>query len=151
MRFLMLVLTLLLSACVGANINDHYAQTVSSWRFAKEKTLIRSWGQPTSIRSLPNGNKVFIYHRESYKDYPTASVASQAAAVSFQGGRSLSIVPNNQNMPNVTYLVECTTFFEIDPHEVIVDVRANGNNCAADEGFVLSRSNPEPRPLPRKP
>jgi len=143
--FLILILIVLLSACTITNLNDNYVQTVSSWRWAKESSLLQSWGRPTQITKLPNGNKVFIYHKERYKNYPAASVTSQVAAVSIPGGRNLAIVPTyNQSPPEASYLAECTTLFEIDPRQIIVDVRASGNNCTGDEGFRLSKSNPHP-------
>lgn len=147
MRFFVLIFTLLLSACaITTTANSNYIQTVSSWRWAKANALLQSWGRPSRIGKLPNGNLVYIYHKESYKNYPPSPVTSTYSAVSIAGGRNVIIAPssNQQPPPNAAYLLECTTIFEIDPHRIIVDARASGNSCTGDNGFTLSRSNPHP-------
>jgi hypothetical protein len=146
MRFLIVVFTLLfLSACALTNINSNYAQTVSSWRWTSANSLLRSWGKPSKIGSLPNGNQVYIYHKESYKNYPTRPATPNYATVSVATGRSFIVVPATNQPPEASsYLLECTTIFEVDPRRIIVDVRATGNNCTGDDGFMLSRSNPHP-------
>lgn len=155
MRFLVLIFTLLLSACAVTNINDNYAQTVSSWRWANVNALLQSWGRPSKIGVLPNANKVYIYHKETYKNYPPPPVTSSFATVSVANGRSFIVVPeSNQQQTGPAYLLQCTTTFEVDPHNIIVDVRASGNNCTGDDGFSYSRSNPHPigqRTKSRKP
>lgn len=152
MRFFVLSLPLLLSACAITSINDNYAQTVSSWRWAKISALEQSWGRPSQIGKLPNGNKVYIYRKEGYKNYPAPPITSNFATVSVANGRSVIIVPaSSQPPPGPAYLSQCTTTFEVDPRNIIVDARASGNNCSANGGFVLSKSNPNPVTQPKPP
>ncbi len=152
MRFFALCFTLLLSACAITTTNNNYAQTVTSWRWANIHSLLQNWGRPTQIVRLPNGNKAYLYHKESYKNYPAPSVTSNLAAVSVAEGRSVIMVPQTSQPgpgPGPAYLLQCTTTFEVDPRSIIVDVRASGNNCTADDGFTMSRSNPRPVGQPK--
>jgi len=148
MRLILLFCTLMLSACAAiTSSNGNYTQTVSSWRWASASALLQNWGRPTKVGKLPNGNLVYIYHKESYKNYPPSPITTTYSAVSVAGGRNVVLAPssNQQPPPTASYLLECTTIFEIDPRHVIVDARARGNNCTGDNGFMLSRSNPHPR------
>ncbi len=152
MRFYLLLITLALSACANFSTNSNYTQTVSSWRWAKADALLQSWGQPTQISKLPNGNRVFLYYKESYKSYPSQPITSSYSSVNIENGHNVVIAPsiNQTPPPNVTYRLQCTTLFEVDPQRIIVDARASGNNCSGDMGFMMSRSNPQPVAGPRK-
>lgn len=146
MRLFIFIFSLLLCACnTITSTNSNYLQAVSSWRWAKADALLKNWGRPTQVTRLPNGNRVFLYHKESYKNYPPPPVTYNYSSVSVTSNRSVVIAPavDQQPPPNVSYLMECTTIFEVDPRNVIVDARASGNQCTGDSGFLMSRSNPE--------
>jgi hypothetical protein len=143
MPWIFVLLALTLSGC-GANVNSNYSEAATSWRFAPANQLVRSWGAPSQEVSLPNGNKVLIYSKESYRSYPVASFNTPTMAVS-QNGTVIMQPPNPTASPTTAeYLLRCITTFEVDPHNVIVDVRAQGNNCSGDSGFLMGRSNPTP-------
>jgi len=147
-RCVMVLLMLLLSACAVTGSDNNYRATVSGWRWARINELTQKWGHPNQIVPLPNGNKVYVYKQEAYKNYPPPPVTASFATVSAAHGRTVVVVPSSpvNNMPQgPAFLMTCTTLFEVDPRDIIVDVRAQGNNCSADEGFAITRENPEAR------
>lgn len=152
MRFTRLFLALsqlfLLCSCAAlTSTNEHYNQTVSSWRWGSSSQLLHSWGNPSKIAQLPNGNRVYIYDKETYRTYPSSPPTSTINTVSVPTGRTVMVVPS-PSAPVVasTFLLTCATTFEIDPRGIIVNVRAQGNSCTSDEGFSLEKSNPNARP-----
>ncbi len=143
MRFLVIFSALLLSACALTTINDHYSRTVSSWRWGQATQLTERWGRPTKITALPNGNKVYLYEKDAYRNYPPPAPTATLSTVAVANGRSFIVVPTPAS-PSIgpSYYLTCTTLFEIDPRGIIVDARAQGNDCTADQGFMIARSNP---------
>jgi len=148
MRCLIVALLLLLSAC-ATTTNKSYVQTVSSWRWGDGRQLLQIWGRPTKIATLPNSNKMYIYIKEAYKNYPPPPITAGFATVTNSNGKSVIVVPN-PSTPFIgpSYLLKCITSFEVDPRNIIVNIRAQGNNCTADPGFILSKSNPQKKAIP---
>src|SRR5690348_11568058 len=100
MRWFILMAALFLSACnIMTSTNGNYTQTVSSWRWAKSSALVKSWGRPTQITLLPNGNRAYLYHKESYKTYPAPAVTSTYSAVSVENGNNVVIAPSTNQTP----------------------------------------------------
>lgn len=148
MRTLFIFLSLLLAACAAiTNANDYYTETATSWRWGHTKQLTRIWGQPTKITALPNGNKILVYEKESYQNYPAPAINTNVIVLPGANGKNFVVTPTPSNPPlnSTAFFLTCSTFFEIDPRNIIVDVRMQGNNCTADESFFISKSNPETR------
>lgn len=137
-----ILLILLLTGCT--QINNHYAETIDSWRWGHSAQLLRVWGTPNEIAELPNGNHVYLYQKETYKNYPGNSVISQLGTFKRSNQPTAVVVPARNTTTGISFFLSCATLFEIDPRGIIVDVRAQGNSCTADAGFAASKRNPKP-------
>ena len=145
MWILVLVLSLLLTGCMSTTTNGYYTEAVESWRWGKGTTLLDVWGRPDRLARLPNGDLLYIYEKETYQRYPiTASTNIPTYTTGVYGMATL--VPSSTPFPLPTnFLLRCVTSFEVDPSDIIVSMRAQGNNCTANKGFMLTKSNPHPR------
>lgn len=141
------ILAVLLVSCAVSNRNEIYTQTISSWYWAHQAALVKAWGSPDQEERLPNDNKVFIYNKYAFRNYPMAAIISGFGAASTSANNKAIITPDPNNSPSNTtaFYIECKTLFEIDPQGIVVDIRSQGNDCTADESFYLANSNPNPK------
>lgn len=144
MRLLIMLGCFWLAACSTMTGSDRYEQTVTSWRWAHISELIKVWGSPNQKVNLSNGNQVYIYNKNVYKNYPPAPLSSNISTLNIKENTQNAIhIPDpNETRENFTmFFLECKTLFEVDPLGIIVDVRSQGNDCTADMGFFSSNSN----------
>lgn len=146
MRLLVWLGLLCLTACSTMTGSERYEQTVASWRWSPIHDLLKVWGNPNHIVSLPNSNKVYIYSKSAYKNYPLSGPGSSVSTLdqTQSSVRAIYVPDPNEARDNFTmFFLVCKTFFEVDPQDIIVDVRTQGNDCTADAAFFFSNSNPE--------
>lgn len=82
----------------------------NQWLWHPAQELIQSWGQPHASKKLANGNKLIIYHQVDYTHRLNYLVNLPSAAANVMR-------------------VECLSWFEVDPHNIIVKVNISRNHC----------------------
>lgn len=126
---------------VGCATEENYQLALNSWRGSNIEQLVTLWGYPDKTATAPDGNRLFIYHLENRGRNPV-----------YVAGPTTSVVQNGQGvtvttMPGMvsgggTYDFYCTTWVEVNNHNVIVNTAFRGNNCAATDTFVNTHANP---------
>jgi hypothetical protein len=103
MIFLILVCTPL-----TAQSQEYYTTKIKTWLGHHIDQLVDKWGYPQESFKAPNGNTVYVYHRET-------------EATIYYHTDHFSIP-----LPARRY---CTTYFETDRRGIIVKGRGEGNAC----------------------
>lgn len=138
--FIFLSITLLLAGCAGSNTN-YYNQTVQSWRGGNTSNLVSQWGTPDRRLGAPDGQIVYIYNTQSYRNAPLAT--SPAIGVNVQGGKPVIVstpTPHSAIDRGPTSL-SCTAMFVANKQGKIIDVQAAGNGCYGSKRFSDRLSN----------
>lgn len=110
-HYISLGLIILLSSC--SITQNHYPQTVHSWRGGNDQNLINKWGRPDQLMTSQNGNTVLLYKASSYRP---------------------GVGSPNAGAP-------CVALFEVNKKGVIVDAKYQGKRCFADASFAYYKSN----------
>ncbi|MEL0456973.1 hypothetical protein WJN01_12105 [Flavobacteriaceae bacterium SZ-1-7] len=56
--FIIIFVALIMTSCISTK---NYANRVNTWRGHDINSLISSWGPPSDIYEMPNGNKMYSY------------------------------------------------------------------------------------------
>lgn len=119
-------LTAIMCALIaGCGTVQNYSLTVNSWQGTNSSLLYDAWGYPHKIETLPNGNKLLTYSNvEKYKSSTTVTKSDDNKTAYVTGGD--------------TNVYRCTTWFEVNSRQIIVNTNFKGNNCFATSDFVKS-------------
>ena len=113
-------ISLFLTACGTV---QNYSAAVTSWRHAPVNQLYTIWGYPKTIKKLPNGNQLLTY-------------------VSVERVKSPTVVSQNEEKTHAVItggdvtVYRCTTWFEVNSGQTIVNAKFEGNNCLATKSFL---------------
>jgi hypothetical protein len=139
MRILsILLISLLLIACATDN---YYVGALNSWRGNHLGNLLKTWGAPDQVITIPSGNTYYIYQSQSVQSAPGPYVP---------GFFTYNNTSNNKPMvgaimmpsPPSLYVLTCRTWFEVDKTNTIVDAGAKGNYCYAGNDSVQNIASP---------
>ena len=119
---------LILAAC---NNTRYYANAVNSWQGASAHALFHHWGAPNEITQLPHGNRMYLYRRVERETFSQTYLPA-TTRVSAQEPSALLSRPSSLRRDRV-HTFWCNTWFEVNPHAVIVNTRFTGNHCATTE------------------
>jgi len=107
---MMYLLLLIFNSCATtANYND----VVKSWEGADINRLITSWGPPSDVYTMPNGNKMYTW----------LYVGNSLVATNYNQYLSRLETRQIQNW--------CKTTFTTDKRDIIINWRWEGNACRA--------------------
>lgn len=115
---------------IGCATTANYQQKLNKWQGARAQDLVSEWGHPDSSIKLANGDSVYMYFRQQLyttPSYPMPSFTPLGTPV-YSGG-----MPTNYagSASGQTMNLYCRTWFEINPQNIIVSSRFEGNNCVA--------------------
>lgn len=147
MRFINCIgLTILLSSCATTTTN-YYTQTVQSWRGGSVYTLVKQWGRPDRTITSPNGNTLYVYQTQSYRNLNAPSSPSVGVNVS-QSGRAILSNPSYNNMTwnRGAMSLTCMAAFEVGKNGKILDTQIQGTSCYGGESFAKRLTNPASKP-----
>ena len=119
--------SLALTACGTV---QNYDAAITSWKNAPAEKLYAVWGYPRTIKRLPNGNQVLTYVEVNKIKSPTI--------VSQNEDKTHAVITGG----DVT-VYHCTTWFEVNKNQRIVNATFKGNNCSATESYLKSHQYPQ--------
>lgn len=132
----LLALSVFLAACAT---QQYYAGAVNSWQGAKQEELYRVWGYPTRVNKLPNGHKVLVYRERQRVQEPVYSNPGTTTVI--QHRRRTEVITTNPTYSGGgSYVLACTTWFEIGKHGRIVNTSYRGNDCVATKEFMMTHT-----------
>jgi len=105
---IVMLILLSLSSCISTK---NYANRVSTWKGHDVNNLITSWGPPSDVYTMPNGNKMYTWLKSS-----DGTVTKRYNEFSKQ------IVERK----NVSY---CKTTFTANDEDIIINWRIQGDLC----------------------
>jgi hypothetical protein len=130
-------LAIFLAACATAN---YYSQALNSWQGTHIEDLIRTWGVPDRMINMPDGTTYYVYTSESYQSTPPTLTPGYATYTNSAGKPVMSTIMFPT--PPTTFLLQCTTWFQVNNQHVIVSAHAKGNYCFADNMQIRNLENP---------
>jgi hypothetical protein len=143
MRFIVgLSLIILLSSCATTTTN-YYQQTVQSWHGGDANTLIKRWGAPDRRTIGPDGNSLYLYQTQSYRNLNTPSSPSIGVNFNAEGHAVMTTTPNTNmawNRGAMSY--SCVTAFEVAKNGTILNTSIQGSSCYGNESFASRMKNP---------
>ncbi len=133
----------LLAGCATV---QNYSMAVSSWRGVNVRNLESVWGYPHRIQRLQGGHRLYVYRSVDRGRYPTV-VNPGYTSVKTEGDKTyVTTVPSSVSGGG-TYDYRCTTWFEVNRANIIVNTSFRGNNCEGTSGFVTEYGyNIQPQP-----
>ncbi len=136
--FILVVISLFLVSCAT---EQNYQLALNSWRGANINQLVTLWGYPDQTSIAPDGNRLFIYRFEDRGRNPVYVTPAMTNVI--QNGQSVAVTTTPGMISGGgTYDFYCTTWVEVDSHNIIVNTAFRGNNCAATGTFVNTHANP---------
>ena len=124
-RIMAILLCFIMVACTNTT---KYGNLIDKWKGASSADLIKVWGAPTDIVNLPGGHTNYLYHTVRVLKEPDRINPSRVTVVN-QAGKPSVITTSADIIPGGTYRLTCAATFELDQHNKIVDVHAEGNDC----------------------
>jgi|GEM_PF-2527960 len=119
----------------GCATTQNYALTVYSWQNVNISQLYPSWGYPNSTQTLTNGNQLVTYNHSTTVTTPTTiSHNSTGTGDEHSHQHNSTTVISGGN--TTTY--RCTTAFEVNRNNIIINTSFKGNDCKADTSFISS-------------
>ena len=126
------VISLAVAACAT---QQNYQIALNSWRGASINDLVKVWGYPAKRSKAPDGNALYIYSSHEHGRNPV-----------YRTGGTTTVTKNGDNIqvtntPMVTsgggtYDYRCTTWFEVNKKNIIVNTSFRGNNCVGTDDFL---------------
>ena len=107
-KYLFIVLALLLTSCVTSK---KYTEKIKSWEGEDVNRLINSWGPPSDVFEMPNGNKMYTW----------LYVSNSLVTTNYNS------YLNRLESRQIQYW--CKTTFTANTKDVIINWRWNGNAC----------------------
>jgi len=143
MRFIVgLSLIILLSSCATTTTN-YYQQTVQSWQGGNASMLVRQWGAPDRRAIGPDGNSLYLYQTQNYRNLNTSSSPSIGVNVNSQGHPVMTTAPNpSMSWNRGAMSFSCVTAFEIAKNGTILNTDIQGASCYGNENFAARMRNP---------
>jgi hypothetical protein len=105
---LITLITLIISSCATT---ANYTEIVKSWQGSDINRLISSWGPPSDVYTMPNGNKMYTW------------LYTNNSLVTTNYNQWLNRLETRQ----VQYW--CKTTFTANKNDIIIDWRWEGNAC----------------------
>jgi hypothetical protein len=133
----MLVPILLLTACSTTN---YYAEAINSWQGSLIKNLAPLWGPADRVINMPGGNTYYVYVNESYQNSAPTLTPGYATYTNSAGKTTMATLMLPA-MPTY-YVLQCTTWFEVNNRGTIISAHAKGNYCFSDAALTKSIENP---------
>lgn len=136
-------LAILLSSCAATTAN-YYQQTAQSWQGGQARSLVKRWGAPDRVESRPNGNTVYIYQTQTYRNFNAPASPSIGVSTN-RSGRTLLTSSSDSNMTwnRGAMSISCMTAFEIAPTGRILAFESQGTSCYGGESFANRMKNPD--------
>lgn len=132
------IISFFLVACAT---EENYQLALNSWRGANINQLVTLWGYPDQTSRAPDGNRLFIYRLEERGRNPVYVTPAMTNVV--QNGQGLTVMTTPGMVSGGgTYDFHCTTWVEVNKHNIIVNTAFRGNNCVATGTFVNTHANP---------
>ena len=122
---LAIALTMSLTACGTV---QNYNAAVTSWKNASANQLYTVWGYPNTIKKLPNGNQLLTYVTVDRVKSPTVISQNEEKTHTVITGGDVTVY-------------RCTTWFEVNRQQTIVNATFKGNNCLATKAFLNQHLN----------
>ena len=111
-NLIFIIICFLITSCVQKTQNpedvattEKYEKVLDSWLGSNDSNLITSWGAPSSTYNMSNGNRILTF------------IESKSGPAVWMGGM---LVPLK---------FHCKTEFIVDPNNIIVGWRHEGNSC----------------------
>lgn len=130
---LLVILPLLLAACAT---NQNYMLALRSWQGASINELVRVWGYPTKRGKAPDGNVLYIYHSQDKGRNPIYRTGGTTTITQKKHHEVKVTTTSPVYQGGGTYDYECTTWFEVNKKNIIVNTSARGNNCVGTDDFL---------------
>ena len=128
-----IAITLLLTGCAT---QQYYAGAVNSWQGANQEEVYRVWGYPTRVNKLPNGHKVLVYQYKERVNQPVYSTPGSTTII--EGRRRTQVITQGPTYSGGgSYVMRCTTWFELGKHGRVVNTSFRGNDCVATKQFMM--------------
>ena len=131
------VLAALVSLLCACATSQNYQIALQSWRGATLDQLVKVWGYPNKRSKAPNGNALYIYHIESKGRNPVYRTGGTTIVSKHGDDIRVTTTPTIYSGGG-SYDYSCTTWFEVNKKNIIVNTATRGNNCVASEDFVRS-------------
>lgn len=128
------MLILLLCACATS---QNYQIALKSWRGANINQLVKVWGYPNKRSKAPSGNTLYIYHIENKGRHPVYRAGGTTVVTKHGSDIRVSTTPSIYSGGG-SYDYSCTTWFEVNKKNIIVNTATRGNNCVASKDFLRS-------------
>lgn len=126
-----------LASCMN---QKHYAMAVQSWHGAPESALIKDWGEPTNVKMLANGNRLYTYHIAQTQDYPKVYSPGVGSTRTTPQNNDTQVLSEPSSVPRASEATFwCDTQFEINKTDLIVSTNFHGNNCVASLASAYRR------------
>ena len=111
-KYLLLIcLTVIITSCATTK---KYTAKVESWKGSDVNKLITSWGPPSNVFEMPNGNKMYTW----------LYVSNSLVTTNYNS------YLNRLESRQIQYW--CKTTFTANTKDVIIDWRWNGNACRSN-------------------
>lgn len=137
MKKLMLISTLLLTACGIFPTKEGYEQKAFYWKGRDVSQLLEEWGKPQETQEMPNGNMLYTYSnkftRHTRQPGTGIYIPGPTRTINHNGEIKTIILPGRwvNNHMTVTHH-SCTTNFEVNSKSKRVEaVSFDGNHCVA--------------------
>ncbi len=105
---------LALSACATTH---NYEARVRSWQGKDAQVLVANWGQPDDTQKISNGDRMFVYSRLRHEP------------VAYYGIKQNEVAGTSPRGPASELYVKCSTYFEVNPKNIIVNTQFRGDEC----------------------
>lgn len=129
-KLLILVgIVLFLTGC--ATVTANYQAKVSAWQGKTEQALVQHWGYPDKVIRSSDGNAIYVYQYRDSVTFPEGQNPGNTR-ITTKNGQTIVTQTPPKNTKGTTYHYQCTTWFEINDHGVIVKTSFHGNRCRAD-------------------
>ena len=111
----------------GCATSAKYNKILDTWLGHDVNELVNStWGYPDSSFVAPNGNKVYVYGYQSSTYIPqTLNTTSNYNVI----GNTVYGNSTTNSFGGFTVNNQCTTYFEVDSMNKIVNWKWKGNSC----------------------
>jgi hypothetical protein len=124
MRFFFITaLFILLTSCAATNPSSN--QAAENFQGMNISSVFKKLGTPDQTIIAPSGNKSYVYTKNAYQSYP-ASPVSGVHTVTTAGGLPI-VYATPATYPNRKLQEEtCTTSFEVNKQNVVVNIQKKG-------------------------